>query len=113
VDIESARFAPNDQSPWPRHERLPSTIISLVDLGKGSHEMRAFAIILAAAVTAACSPSLAQAQTDLDDLAGKRVAPEIGTTGYSIATEERRHAAYPRQRGHCRSRQYVSLSRCP
>ena len=55
--------------------------------------MRAFAIILAAAVTAACSPALAQGQTDLDNLAGKRVAPEIGTTGYNIATEERRHAA--------------------
>jgi hypothetical protein len=64
--------------------------------------MRAFAIILAAAVTAACSPALAQGQTDLDNLAGKRVAPEIGTTGYNIATEERRHAAYPRRHWHAR-----------
>ena len=69
---------------------------------QGSHEMRAFAIILAAAVTAACSPALAQGQTDLDNLAGKRVAPEIGTTGYNIATEERRHAAYPRRHWHAR-----------
>jgi hypothetical protein len=32
------------------------------------------------------------------DLAAKRVAPEIGSAGYSIAAEERRHAAYPRRR---------------
>jgi hypothetical protein len=34
----------------------------------------------------------------MDDPAAKRVAPEIGSAGYSIATEERRHAAYPRRR---------------
>ena len=32
------------------------------------------------------------------DLAAKRVAPEIGAAGYNnIAAEERRHAAYPRR----------------
>ena len=53
--------------------------------------------IIVAVVAAVAIIGTAQAQTDLDDLSGKRIAPEIGTTGYSIATEERRHAAYPRQ----------------
>ena len=55
--------------------------------------------IVVAVVAAVAIIGSAQAQkTDLDDLAGKRVAPEIGATGYSIAAEERGHAAYPRQR---------------
>jgi hypothetical protein len=49
-------------------------------------------IIVAVVATVAIIGS-AQAQ----DLAAKRVAPEIGA-GYSIAAEERHHAAYPRRR---------------
>jgi hypothetical protein len=55
--------------------------------------MRSIVVAVVATIAAA------QAQkTDLDDLAGKRVAPEVGSGGYSIAAEERAHAAYPRQR---------------
>jgi hypothetical protein len=50
--------------------------------------------IIVALVAAVAIIGAAQAQ----DLAAKRVAPEIGSAGYSIAAEERRHAAYPRRR---------------
>jgi hypothetical protein len=52
--------------------------------------------ILVAVVATVAIIGPAQAQ----DSAAKRVAPEIGTAGYSIATEEQRHAAYPRRRWH-------------
>src|SRR5690242_14408069 len=55
--------------------------------------MRSIIIALVAAVAII---GAVQAQ----DLAAKRVAPEIGAAGYgyySIAAEERRHAAYPRR----------------
>ena len=48
--------------------------------------------IIVAVVATVAIIGAAQAQ----DLAAKRVAPEIGA-GYSIAAEERRHAAYPRR----------------
>ena len=50
------------------------------------------AIIIVAVVATVATIGPAQAQ----DLAAKRVAPEIGA-GYSIAAEERRPAAYPRR----------------
>ena len=50
--------------------------------------------IIVAVVAIVAIIGLAQAQ----DLAAKRVAPEVGTAGYSIAVEERRHSAYPRRR---------------
>jgi hypothetical protein len=49
--------------------------------------------IIVAVVAAVAIIGAARAQ----DLAAKRVAPEIGTGGYSIAAEERRRAAYPRR----------------
>jgi hypothetical protein len=47
-------------------------------------------IVAVVATVAIIGPAQAQ------DLAAKRVAPEIGA-GYSIAAEERRHAVYPRR----------------
>jgi hypothetical protein len=50
-------------------------------------------IIVAVVVTVAIlSPAQAQ-----DNLAAKRVAPEVGSAGYSIAAEERRHPAHARR----------------
>jgi hypothetical protein len=50
--------------------------------------------IIVALVAAVAIIGAAQAQ----DLAAKRVAPEIGSAaGYSIAAQERRHAAYPQR----------------
>ena len=49
--------------------------------------------IIVAVVATVAIIGAAQAQ----DLAAKRVAPEISTAGYSIAAEERRHAASPRR----------------
>jgi hypothetical protein len=50
--------------------------------------------IIAAVIATVAIISPAQAQ---NDLAAKRVAPEIGSAGYSIAAEDRRHAARSRR----------------
>jgi hypothetical protein len=49
-------------------------------------------IVAVVATVAIIGPAQAQ-----DDLAAKRVAPEVGSAGYSIAAEERRHAAHLRR----------------
>jgi hypothetical protein len=49
-------------------------------------------IVAVVATVAIVGPAQAQ-----DDLAAKRVAPEINSAGYSIAAEERRHMAHPRR----------------
>jgi hypothetical protein len=59
----------------------------------GAFEVARMRNIIVAVVATVAIIGPAQAQ----DLAAKRVAPEIGSAGYSIAAEERRHAAYPRR----------------
>jgi hypothetical protein len=59
----------------------------------GAFEVAHMRSIIVAVVATVAIIGAAQAQ----DLAAKRVAPEIGSAGYSIAAEERRHAAYPRR----------------
>jgi hypothetical protein len=59
----------------------------------GAFEVARMRSIIVAVVATVAIIGPAQAQ----DLAAKRVAPEIGSAGYSIAAEERRHAAYPRR----------------
>jgi hypothetical protein len=49
-------------------------------------------IVAVVATVAIIGPVQAQ-----DDLAAKRVAPEVGSAGYSIAAEEGRHAAHARR----------------
>ena len=66
--------------------------------------------IIVAVVATVAIIGAAQAQ----DLAAKRVAPEIGAAGYNnIAAEERRHAAYPRRPPSQRGSQEEAAKRGP
>jgi hypothetical protein len=60
----------------------------------GAFEVARMRSIIVAVVATVAIISPVQAR---DDLAATRVAPEIGSAGYSIAAEERRRAAHPRR----------------
>jgi hypothetical protein len=61
----------------------------------GAFEVARMRSIIVAVVATVAIISPVQAR---DDLATRRVAPEIGSAGYSIASEERSDAANPRRR---------------